>query len=220
MKAGMKWALAGVTAIGLGLIGWVGWYESQFEYVDDVDEPDDQEINRIQSTAKGKANAFISALLQYLGAPYTWGGATSKQAGLDCSGFAYRGARDISVTIPRTSKNQAAACRYVSEEVAKNTAGAFVFYAKKKGTQELLENASSIQEKQRIAKEQGIFHIAVSMGDGRVIESQCHDAKCCTTGKPCKGGVMYAKWGWWQRKYDSIYGIMPQIEVEEYEEEE
>ena len=50
----------------------------------------------------------VAAARAYLGVPYVWGG-TDPETGLDCSGFVQRAFRDVGVTLPRVSRDQARA---------------------------------------------------------------------------------------------------------------
>lgn len=206
MKKWTKYLLATLGGMGvLGAITAIARYESGFDVdyeveEEDVPEPDEHEKKRaVPPEEKLAANRFIDQLMTYKGAQYKWGGATSKEEGLDCSGTPYRAASDLGVQIPRTSKNQALAVELISEEDAKNTAGAFVFYAKDKNIETAAEGTTANSEERKKAVST-VFHVAISLGDGTILEAQV------------KKGVTIAKWGWWQKKYGSLYGLLPHIE--------
>lgn len=168
-----------------------------FEEVEDV--PDQAgDAQRAIPNQRIAGAAVIEQGERYRNALYKWGGATSKEEGLDCSGLPYRMFRDLGVTIPRVSRAQAAACKRISESQAKQTPGAMVFFVR---------SGSPLSH-------EGVFHVMLSVGDGeRVLESQCHEGSRCTSGQPCKKGVDFYSWGWWEKKYAGrvFFGILPHL---------
>jgi hypothetical protein len=58
------------------------------------------------STTGVTADQVLSAGKKYLGVPYKWGG-TDPSKGLDCSGFVQRTFKDVGISLPRTSREQA-----------------------------------------------------------------------------------------------------------------
>lgn len=189
-----------LTAVSAGMAASFfsnSFLDFNFEEVEDVPDQagDDQ---RAIPNGRTSGSRAVEAMKAYVQAPYTWAGATSKEKGLDCSGLPYRGFRDIGITIPRVSRNQAKACRMISEEAAKQTPGAMFFFVGA-GKPLAWEN---------------VFHVGVSVGDGEhVIESQCWEGKRCRSGEPCKKGVDLYKWGWWEKRYEGrvFYGILPHL---------
>jgi peptidoglycan DL-endopeptidase CwlO len=87
---------------------------------------------------------------QQLGKPYVWG-ATGPSA-FDCSGLVLRAWQAAGVTLPRTSREQFHAGRYVSVRQAQ--AGDLVFYAYDPGDPNT------------------IHHVAMYLGNGTIIEAQ------------------------------------------------
>ncbi len=192
-----------VTVLGIGAAGTAAWFFSsdflsfQFEEVEDV--PDQEgDAQRAAPNKRVSGRDVIAQGEKYRSALYRWGGATSKEEGLDCSGLPYRTFRDLGVTIPRVSRAQAAACKVISEEYAKQTPGAMVFFVRSGAP----------------LSAQNVFHVMLSVGDGEhVLESQCWEGSRCTSGQPCKKGVDFFKWGWWGERYAGrvFYGILPHL---------
>lgn len=110
-------------------------------------------------------NDLVAYALQFEGNPYVFGG-TSLTKGTDCSGFTQSVFRDKGIPIPRTSRAQAAGGRAVSFEKIKP--GDLLFY-KKNGI---------------------INHVALYIGDGKVISASCPSKGIQITEyqyrKPCK----------------------------------
>ncbi len=91
-------------------------------------------------------NEIVEYALEFEGNPYVWGG-TSLTNGADCSGFAQSVFRDKGISIPRTSRAQAAGGKKVSLDNIKP--GDLIFY-RKNGT---------------------INHVALYIGDDKVISA-------------------------------------------------
>ena len=81
----------------------------------DPDAPGDLGLpsdGNVQVSGSGPANEFLSIASQFIGTPYVWGGADP--SGFDCSGLIQYAARQMGVTVPRVSRDQARAGREVS----------------------------------------------------------------------------------------------------------
>ena len=70
---------------------------------------------------------IVAYALQFIGNPYKWGG-ISLTKGTDCSGFTQSVFKDHGISIPRTSKAQAAVGRNVTLDSRKP--GDLIFYRK------------------------------------------------------------------------------------------
>ncbi len=188
-----KWALGllvgGVTVgVGVAAAGGLGEYDPEEDFEEDPEEPNiEGEAQRAQPNARISGEELIEQIATYEGAPYKYGGATSKEEGLDCSGTPYRAARDKGVDIPRTARQQAVASRRLTEEEARQTPAAMVFLTRK-GKPVTPDN---------------VFHVEVSDGSGDWV-----------WGAQVKGGVKKYKWGWWKKSYgdNCFYGILPHFE--------
>lgn len=99
----------------------------------------------------GAETQVVAAARKYLGIPYLWGG-TDPAKGLDCSGFTQNVMKDMGITIPRVSSDQARGGRQVAS-LADARPGDLVFY-----------DFSSSRS--------GIDHVAMYIGDGKVIEAE------------------------------------------------
>ncbi len=92
-------------------------------------------------------NSIVSYALQFEGNPYRWGG-TSLTNGADCSGFTQSVFAHFGISIPRTSRSQAASGTKVSIDEVRP--GDLIFY-RKNGT---------------------INHVALYIGNGKVISAK------------------------------------------------
>jgi cell wall-associated NlpC family hydrolase len=92
--------------------------------------------------------AVVADARRYLGVPYRWGG-TDPATGLDCSGLVQRVYRDLGVSLPRTSSQQATAGRAVAS-LADARPGDLVFF----------DNDAS---------RAGVDHVGIYVGNGRMI---------------------------------------------------
>ncbi len=89
---------------------------------------------------------IVNYALQFLGNPYVWGG-TSLTLGADCSGFTQSVFGDKGISIPRTSRAQAASGKRIS--INEVQPGDLIFYD----------------------KDGYINHVAIYIGDGKVISA-------------------------------------------------
>ena len=86
---------------------------------------------------------------KYIGVPYVWGGESQSEGGFDCSGLIYNVLNDSGVKVSRTTA-QGYYNKFKSSVTTKETKGALLFFGKS------LSN---------------ITHVAMSRGDGTMIES-------------------------------------------------
>lgn len=109
-------------------------------------------------TSSGIANAAQN----YVGTPYVWGGSSTKDGGLDCSGFVYNALKDAGYNVPRTT---AQGYRDYGTKVSPSSLkpGDLIFYGKN-------NNAS---------------HIGIYLGNGKVIHSSGGSSN--TAANPGKG---------------------------------
>jgi hypothetical protein len=102
--------------------------------------------------ANGTADeqAVVDEARKYLGLPYVWGG-TDPKKGLDCSGLVQVVYKNLGYDLPRVSADQARAGRPVSS-MAEARPGDLIAW----------DNSS---------RNNGVDHIAIYLGDGRMIEA-------------------------------------------------
>lgn len=176
--------VGGVALIG----GWVTYKllyafnpEEHFEVVEEPDLPNDttsvQVVEQQPDGSTPTGAQLLAATIKYEGVPYVFGKA-SPEDGFDCSSLIQRGAADLGVQIPRLASNQYLASSSISEEQAKSTPGALIFFYDKQ--------APSSERRSKA------FHVAMSVGNG----SQDFEAM----GRGTKVG--YYKWGWWNRWFE------------------
>jgi cell wall-associated NlpC family hydrolase len=104
---------------------------------------------RVDPTPTTSATAVISTGNGYLGTRYLYGGA-SPQGGFDCSGFVQYVYRQNGVSLPRTSRQQAAAGRSLATTLDGIRAGDLLFFS---------QNGSVID------------HVAIYAGNDRILHS-------------------------------------------------
>lgn len=102
------------------------------------------------SSGSSTRSKIVNYALKFQGNPYVWGG-TSLTNGADCSGFTQSVFRDMGVSIPRDSRSQAGSGRRVS--VSSVQPGDLIFYAKRGS----------------------INHVAIYIGNGKVISASSPD---------------------------------------------
>ena len=93
--------------------------------------PEDYAAARIQKSGKGNLRSeLVKTAERFIGIPYRWGGTTKN--GFDCSGLTMVSYRLNGLNLPRVSRNQFKAGKWVSK--AKLRPGDLVFFATKGGT--------------------------------------------------------------------------------------
>ena len=92
---------------------------------------------------------FIRKAEAYLGTPYVWGGDCPAEGGLDCSGFVFNALNDVGIKVGRTTA-QGYYNKFAANACGQGTKGALLFFGKSK---------------------KNVTHVAISLGDGRMIES-------------------------------------------------
>lgn len=102
------------------------------------------------SSGSSTRSKIVNYALKFQGNPYVWGG-TSLTNGADCSGFTQSVFRDMGVSIPRDSRSQAGSGKRVS--VSSAQPGDLIFYAKRGS----------------------INHVAIYIGNGKVISASSPD---------------------------------------------
>lgn len=102
------------------------------------------------SSGSSTRSKIVNYALKFQGNPYVWGG-TSLTNGADCSGFTQSVFRDMGVSIPRDSRSQAGSGKRVS--VSSVQPGDLIFYA----------------------KHGSINHVAIYIGNGKVISASSPD---------------------------------------------
>lgn len=108
-----------------------------------------QDLFPKQGTVGGNRSRVAQLARQLLGTPYVWGG-TNPDSGLDCSGFVQYVLRQVGVSLPRISAQQATAGQRT--DVSKLQVGDLVGW-----------NNS--------ARNNGADHIAIYLGNGQIIEA-------------------------------------------------
>lgn len=99
------------------------------------------------NAAMAKRNQIVNYAVQFVGNPYVWGG-TSLTKGADCSGFVLSVLRHFGISVPRTSRAQAASGKKISSKDMRP--GDLIFYANRSGT---------------------INHVAMYIGNGQVVNA-------------------------------------------------
>ena len=119
------------------------------------EEPDDEE----PSYSYGGASTAIATAMTYLGVPYVWGG--ESYGGVDCSGLTMLAWESAGVDLPHLSRAQYGYGTYVS--LGDMEAGDLIFWSSD-GTQS------------------GIYHVAMYLGDGEMIEAPTFGVPVRVTG--------------------------------------
>jgi len=94
--------------------------------------PEDYAAARIKKSGKGNLRSeLVKTAKRFIGIPYRWGGTTAKN-GFDCSGLTMVSYRLNGLNLPRVSRSQFKAGKWVSK--SKLQPGDLVFFATKGGT--------------------------------------------------------------------------------------
>ena len=127
------------------------------------EEPDDEE----PSYSYGGASTAIATAMTYLGVPYVWGG--ESYGGVDCSGLTMLAWESAGVDLPHLSRAQYGYGTHVP--LGDMEAGDLIFWSSD-GTQS------------------GIYHVAMYLGDGEMIEAPTFGVPVRVTGVYSWGSVM------------------------------
>ena len=127
------------------------------------EEPDDEE----PSYSYGGASTAIATAMTYLGVPYVWGG--ESYGGVDCSGLTMLAWESAGVDLPHLSRAQYGYGTHVS--LGDMEAGDLIFWSSD-GTQS------------------GIYHVAMYLGDGQMIEAPTFGVPVRVTGVYSWGSIM------------------------------
>lgn len=106
------------------------------------------ELGSTDGTVRGQD--VVTEAKKYLGLPYVWGG-TDPEKGLDCSGLVQLVYKNLGYDLPRVSNQQATAGRPVAS-MAEAQPGDLIAW----------DNSS---------RNKGVDHIAIYIGDGKMIEA-------------------------------------------------
>jgi hypothetical protein len=111
--------------------------------------PEDYAAARIQQSGSGDLRSeLVRTAKRFLGTPYRWGG-TSAENGFDCSGLTMVSYRLNGLNLPRVSRNQFQAGRWVAKKDLRP--GDLVFFATRGG--------------------QRVTHVGMFIGDGKFIHA-------------------------------------------------
>ena len=137
------------------------------------EEPDDEEpayeepVYEEPSYSYGGASTAIATAMTYLGVPYVWGG--ESYGGVDCSGLTMLAWESAGVDLPHLSRAQYGYGTHVS--LGDMEAGDLIFWSSD-GTQS------------------GIYHVAMYLGDGEMIEAPTFGVPVRVTGVYSWGSLM------------------------------
>ena len=119
------------------------------------------------SYSYGGASTAIATAMTYLGVPYVWGG--ESYGGVDCSGLTMLAWESAGVDLPHLSRAQYGYGTHVS--LGDMEAGDLIFWSSD-GTQS------------------GIYHVAMYLGDGQMIEAPTFGVPVRVTGVYSWGSIM------------------------------
>ena len=119
------------------------------------------------SYSYGGASTAIATAMSYLGVPYVWGG--ESYGGVDCSGLTMLAWESAGVDLPHLSRAQYGYGTHVS--LGDMEAGDLIFWSSD-GTQS------------------GIYHVAMYLGDGQMIEAPTFGVPVRVTGVYSWGSIM------------------------------
>lgn len=127
------------------------------------EEPDDEE----PSYSYGGASTAIATAMTYLGVPYVWGG--ESYGGVDCSGLTMLAWESAGVDLPHLSRAQYGYGTHVS--LGDMEAGDLIFWSSD-------------------GSQSGIYHVAMYLGDGEMIEAPTFGVPVRVTGVYSWGSLM------------------------------
>ncbi len=118
-------SIASGLPVGFFLIVKKGLKEVEADKTAVVVEKIDVAINDIPESNSAKADFLIAKAVEHIGTPYRSGGTTS--AGFDCSGFMFATFKNIDMTLPRASHEQANYGVQIDKSMAQK--GDLIFFA-------------------------------------------------------------------------------------------
>jgi hypothetical protein len=111
--------------------------------------PEDYAAARIKRSGKGNLRSeLVKTAKRFIGIPYRWGGTTAKN-GFDCSGLTMVSYRLNGLNLPRVSRSQFKAGKWIAKKKLRQ--GDLVFFATKGGTR--------------------VTHVGMYVGDGNFIHA-------------------------------------------------
>ena len=134
---------------------------------DDEDDDDDYSYSAPSYSGGGGADTAIAAAKSYLGVPYVWGG--ESYGGVDCSGLTMLAWESAGVDLPHLSRAQYSYGTHVP--IGSMEAGDLIFWSSN-GTQS------------------GIYHVAIYLGGGQMIEAPTFGVPVRITGVYSWGSIM------------------------------
>jgi hypothetical protein len=100
-----------ITASSLGAVDWRQFLPQKPGNQQAADIPGLQQLGlrgggiRLMAPVHGTGASIVHAAQSYLGTPYKWGG-TTRQGGMDCSGFLQNAFKDVGIKIGRDTYHQ------------------------------------------------------------------------------------------------------------------
>ena len=134
---------------------------------DDEDDDDDYSYSAPSYSGGGGASTAIATAQSYLGVPYVWGG--ESYGGVDCSGLTMLAWGSAGVDLPHLSRAQYSYGTHVP--IGSMEAGDLIFWSSN-GTQS------------------GIYHVAIYLGGGQMIEAPTFGVPVRITGVYSWGSIM------------------------------
>ena len=134
---------------------------------DDEDDDDDYSYSAPSYSGGGGASTAIATAQSYLGVPYVWGG--ESYGGVDCSGLTMLAWGSAGVDLPHLSRAQYSYGTHVP--IGSMEAGDLIFWS---------SNGS----------QSGIYHVAIYLGGGQMIEAPTFGVPVRITGVYSWGSIM------------------------------